>query len=195
MLNSILSDTQSDVHSFTLQFAGCGRHALPIVLSKQFVTENAQNSYGDTAKVLIHEWAHYRYGVFNEFGFPADPLYPLYYSIPGKPSDIYVTSCADGVHDINFELKTQNEIHCELSTNNQTGMPDDGLCIPLPDITNNTFKSSFMYQQAVRTVDSFCGSNGHKHNVNAPNKQNVLCNGRDTWNVIESHPDLLTLVL
>ena len=30
-------------------------------------------------KVLTHEWAHLRYGVFEEYGYPGDPAYPLFY--------------------------------------------------------------------------------------------------------------------
>ena len=32
-----------------------------------------------SGKVLTHEWAHLRYGVFEEYGYPGDSAYPLFY--------------------------------------------------------------------------------------------------------------------
>ncbi|MPC89047.1 Calcium-activated chloride channel regulator 4A [Portunus trituberculatus] len=32
-----------------------------------------------TGHVLMHEWAHYRWGVFEEYGHPKDPVYPVSY--------------------------------------------------------------------------------------------------------------------
>ncbi len=29
--------------------------------------------------VFVHEWAKFRYGVFEEYGYPGDELYPLFY--------------------------------------------------------------------------------------------------------------------
>ena len=30
-------------------------------------------------KVFVHEWAKYRYGVFEEYGYPGDDRYPMFY--------------------------------------------------------------------------------------------------------------------
>ncbi|KAH7956468.1 hypothetical protein HPB52_010002 [Rhipicephalus sanguineus] len=40
-------------------------------------TPHTADASGDY--LLVHEWAHLRYGVFDEFGFPKDPLYPAVY--------------------------------------------------------------------------------------------------------------------
>jgi hypothetical protein len=177
-----------------MQFAGCGEHALPIVLSKDLI-ESVDDKYGDIAKLLVHEWAHYRYGVFNEYGFPNDKIYPAFYSIPGSDkSDNRVTACADGLDSFNNITQDTNGYSCEMSTNNETGLPINENCIPLPVVENNTMKSSLMYSQSLPEVTRFCGfeesdKTKHKHNVNSPNKQNILCNGKDTWSVIKSHLD------
>ncbi|XP_049520451.1 calcium-activated chloride channel regulator 4A [Dermacentor silvarum] len=34
--------------------------------------------------LVVHEWAHLRYGVFDEFGSPKDPLYPAVYIREGQ---------------------------------------------------------------------------------------------------------------
>ena len=30
-------------------------------------------------KVFVHEWAKFRYGVFEEYGYPGDDRYPMFY--------------------------------------------------------------------------------------------------------------------
>ena len=194
--------SESSVHSFSMQFAGCGQHALPIVMTKQLVLGGAQQ-LGDTDRLLVHEWAHYRFGVFNEFGFASDPIYPAYYSIAGNPEpnpEVLINSCTDDHKNFNYQSYNvdSGQNNC-MSTSNSTGMPIDDRCIPLPDAHNNTFVSSLMYSNSVVNVTKFCGSdstNGvHKHNVNPPNKQNILCDGKDVWTVINSHKDLQKYVL
>ena len=41
-------------------------------------------TWGDPAKLFVHEWAKLRYGVFDEFGFSRDPLYPNYFKYNGQ---------------------------------------------------------------------------------------------------------------
>ena len=44
-------------------------------------------------KVLIHEWAHYRYGVFEEYGYPDDTQFP--YSYINANGERRLTGCND----------------------------------------------------------------------------------------------------
>lgn len=37
------------------------------------------NDFIFSGKALVHEWAKYRYGVFDEFGYNDDPIYPQCY--------------------------------------------------------------------------------------------------------------------
>ncbi|XP_054164190.1 calcium-activated chloride channel regulator 1-like isoform X2 [Oppia nitens] len=185
--------------SFTKQWGGCGQHALPIVMTKPSVTAS-EPIYGDTAKLFVHQFAQYRYGVFNEFGFPSDPLYPTHYSIPGNPdsNQILVNSCADDHQVFNVTTQTQLGQNCRLIVGNGTGLPikDPDFkqqCIPVPKPSDNSYESSLMYSPSVDSVNQFCGYHStkklHKHNLNSPNKQNSLC-GSDTWTVISKHPDI-----
>ena len=32
-----------------------------------------------TGKVFVQEWSKFRYGVFEEYGYPGDNVYPLFY--------------------------------------------------------------------------------------------------------------------
>ena len=46
-----------------------------------------------TARVLVHEWAKYRWGVFEESGYAGDPLYPSFYR---RTADQWApTGCSD----------------------------------------------------------------------------------------------------
>ena len=40
----------------------------------------AANYYGLQGQVFLYEWSKLRYGVFEEHGYPGDPLYPMFYS-------------------------------------------------------------------------------------------------------------------
>lgn len=193
----------------TLQYGGCGVHGLPIQLLQKVIIDSSTTStsspdlsLNETAKNLINQWALYRYGVFNEFGFPGDKLYPAYYGIPGSNQDknIQVTSCSDPPN-FTSEIKNIQGSNCRLTINNQTGLPQDENCLPLIKWDNQTdIKSSLMYQSKIPSVKSFCGESkfadneqqqGHKHlhNYSARNKQNLLCDEQDVWSVIKSHKD------
>ena len=36
--------------------------------------------FGPAGQVFLYEWSKLRYGVFEEHGYPGDPLYPMFYS-------------------------------------------------------------------------------------------------------------------
>jgi hypothetical protein len=43
-------------------------------------------------RILLHEWAKFRYGVFEEFGYYNDPIFSPCYSMGGKD---WYSSCSD----------------------------------------------------------------------------------------------------
>ncbi|XP_042147283.1 calcium-activated chloride channel regulator 1-like [Ixodes scapularis] len=95
---------------FTVQHAGCGLQAKRLVLSAGFlrlVDEGGPKAamYGPPERVFVREWAHLRYGVFNEAGYPGDPLYPAYTARTGSsdPTDVVLTSCTDTPLDLDWK--------------------------------------------------------------------------------------------
>ena len=40
---------------------------------------NFEEDFGPYGHVFVHEWSKFRYGVFEEHGYPGDPLYPMFY--------------------------------------------------------------------------------------------------------------------
>ena len=66
----------------TLQPGGCGERGKFIHLTPEFVinlNDTSTDTFGPLEKVFVHEWSKLMYGVFEEFGYPGDEQYPLFY--------------------------------------------------------------------------------------------------------------------
>ena len=37
------------------------------------------SAYGNWGKVIVHEWAKLRWGVFEEHGYPGDSQFPMFF--------------------------------------------------------------------------------------------------------------------
>ena len=46
-----------------------------------------------TGHVFAHEWSKFRYGVFDEFGYPGDSQYPAFYVSPRDPEELLPNFC------------------------------------------------------------------------------------------------------
>lgn len=59
----------------------------------------------------MHEWAHYRFGVHDEYGKPGDPIYPLFFR---QGNMINPNVC----HDVGFNFKvidiSNNSTKCKI---------------------------------------------------------------------------------
>ena len=67
---------------YTLQPGDCGDRGKFIHLTQEFIThikDTSADIFGPIEKVFVHEWSKLRYGVFEEFGYPGDKQYPLFY--------------------------------------------------------------------------------------------------------------------
>ena len=72
---------------YTQQSGQCGSRGDVIHFSSKYFTEynTSFSEEGDPGKVFVREWAKYRYGVFDEIGFPGDTQYPnFFYTRDGK---------------------------------------------------------------------------------------------------------------
>uniref|UniRef100_A0A147BHD2 Putative calcium activated chlorine channel n=1 Tax=Ixodes ricinus TaxID=34613 RepID=A0A147BHD2_IXORI len=179
---------------FTVQHAGCGLQAKRLVLSAGFlrlVDEGGPKAamYGPPERVFVREWAHLRYGVFNEAGYPGDPLYPAYTARTGSsdPTDVVLTTCTDTPLDLDW--KTTSGQQCVAHVDPLTGRPDGDDCHAVPNRTQENVFSSIMALQTLPNVNQFCDGDEHLHNDEAPSKQNVMCGYRSTWDVISNHAD------
>ncbi|KFM72670.1 Calcium-activated chloride channel regulator 2, partial [Stegodyphus mimosarum] len=163
--------TNSDLfdNPYTIQHAGCGKQGLRIHIPSKFLTSTKSSK----AKALVREWAHYRYGIFDENGYPDDELFPTCYKIPGSDI-IHVTSCTNekAVYDfrINSQVKEDNI---------------SATCNPIPVRgRNDHIQSSLMDKMEFPKVTHFCDDEDYPHNRNTPSKHNAFCKEQSTWKII-----------
>ncbi|XP_048015954.1 calcium-activated chloride channel regulator 1-like [Megalobrama amblycephala] len=123
-------------------------------------------TYGSRGKVLVHEWAHLRWGVYDEYS----ETKPFYYS-NGR---IEATRCSK-----NIEGQFYDESRQPCQTDPQTLLPTEW-CKFFPNKYQNT-DSSIMFLPSLDSVSKFFHEN--EHNYEAPNLQNKKC-GKATRTVI-----------
>ena len=65
-----------------MQNRECGEPGDYTHLTSWFILNHASNAsdkFGRTDKVVVHEWAKLRWGVFEEYGYPGDAMFPMFY--------------------------------------------------------------------------------------------------------------------
>ena len=178
---------------YTLQTGGCGAQGEYIQVTPEFLTgyQTMETIFGPPGQVFVHEWAKYRYGVFEEFGYPGDSKYPMFYfkaqwTIGGQVNKITPNFCTNTeLQDFTMEDVVTGGA-CNIDEN--TGLPDIN-CIPVIG-TNNAIKSSIMALPFLRENDQFCDDTEVlMHNSDIPNKHNDMCNQQSTFQVIKKHED------
>ncbi|KAE8610707.1 hypothetical protein XENTR_v10012213 [Xenopus tropicalis] len=160
---------------YTLQYGRCGEAGKYIHMTPDFLlNDNLISIYGPRGRVFVHEWAHLRWGVFDEYNYEK----PFY--IAGN-KNIEATRCSADI--IGTHIKQPQGLPCNRDP--QTGLYEDG-CVFVPE-QNQAAKASIMYLQALPSVTEFCDKN---HNTEAPTLQNRICNSRSTWDVIMNSTDI-----
>ncbi|XP_036112336.1 calcium-activated chloride channel regulator 4 isoform X1 [Molossus molossus] len=165
---------------YTTQFSGCGVKGEHIHFTTDFVLGKKQNQYGPTGRLFVHEWAHLRWGVFDEYN-DNEPFYSV------TPRRIEATRCSESVTGMNRVYKCQGN-SCALSKCkiNSTTQLYEKNCQFFPD-KEQIEKTSIMFMQSIDSVVEFC--NEKNHNRDAPNLQNKMCQSRSTWEVISISED------
>ncbi|XP_048015951.1 calcium-activated chloride channel regulator 1-like [Megalobrama amblycephala] len=152
---------------YTLQYGKCGDEAQYIHFTPNFLRDDKLiKTYGSRGKVLVHEWAHLRWGVYDEYS----EIKPFYYS----NGCIKATRCSK-----NIKGQFYDESRQPCQTDPQTLLPTKG-CKFFPNKYQNT-DSSIMFLPSLDSVSTFCREN--EHNYEAPNLQNKKC-GKATRTVI-----------
>uniref|UniRef100_A0A4X1UBV5 Calcium-activated chloride channel regulator 1 n=1 Tax=Sus scrofa TaxID=9823 RepID=A0A4X1UBV5_PIG len=167
---------------YTKQFTECGEKAEYIHFTPDFVLGKKQNEFGPSGRLFVHEWAHLRWGVFDEYN-DDEPFYSA------KSKKIEATrhghlNCITGINRVN---KCQGGScitrTCRIDANTKLYEKD---CQFFPD-KYQTEKTSIMFMQGIDSVAEFC--NEKNHNREAPSLQNKKCDSRSTWEVISSSED------
>ncbi|XP_042884897.1 calcium-activated chloride channel regulator 4A-like [Penaeus japonicus] len=170
----------------TEQPGGCGDPGLYIHLTpKYLISDNEADVWGPRSKVFVHEWAKYRWGVFDEFGYPDDEMYPLFYAttniVEGEVEiTVHPNYCAN--ERLEGDLRDISGKECSYVDD----LPDKN-CRFVPD-EKQVAVSSLMSFYYIANIEKFCDKT-RRHNLRAPNKQNTKCDHRSVWAIIETHND------
>ncbi|XP_072145775.1 calcium-activated chloride channel regulator 1-like isoform X3 [Dermacentor andersoni] len=139
------------------------------------------------AYTFVHEWAHLRYGVFDEYGTRGDDSFPETYCVDGQ---VQLSACSE---NIPFTANLKNGSPCP--TDEKCHFGED--CIVKPYIGHKTLaESSIMFMPHVKNLSYFCESTNKKrrlHNSAAPTKQNNMCGGASVLDVILKSDDFKDL--
>ncbi|XP_076042659.1 calcium-activated chloride channel regulator 1-like [Oratosquilla oratoria] len=156
---------------WTLQVGGCGAPGERMHMTQEYLTaRNQSESVGDAGRVLVQEWAKFRWGVMEEYGHLGDPLYPPYHRT--SVHDHAPTGCS------NIPVQGTPS-SCD---------PQRETCHFIPSVSkNNGVTSSLLYMHFLPHVTEFC--NKQTHDPKSPTKHNVLCQGRSAWEVMQRHSD------
>ncbi|XP_030062589.1 calcium-activated chloride channel regulator 2 [Microcaecilia unicolor] len=166
---------------YTLQYGGCGKEGKYIHFTPNYlISDDLISVYGSRGRVFVHEWAHLRWGLFDEYNYEK----PFYIT---KENQIKATRCSANLTGLFVcERNSCPDGDCVLGS--QTGHFEEGCTFLANKLQNAT--SSIMYMQALFSVVEFC--NESTHDAEAPNLQNRMCDYQSTWDVIMGSPDSKT---
>ncbi|KAI0233122.1 Calcium-activated chloride channel regulator 1 [Lamellibrachia satsuma] len=157
---------------YTQRVGGCGKRGEFVHITPKYVSDPTYASrWGPRGRTMVHEWAHYWWGVFDEYPTRNKP----YYTDPnGQLSPVMCPANFPG------DWLTPRGDPCQAGARGCRFIPQD------PPETG----PSFMAFYHLPNVTQFCNESGdHPHNVFAPTKQNKMCNRRSVWSVIQQHAD------
>ncbi|KAK3877916.1 hypothetical protein Pcinc_017426 [Petrolisthes cinctipes] len=156
---------------WTLQPQGCGVPGRFLYLPYSFLIKISPTARG---KQVLHEWAKYRWGVFEEYGVAGDPVFSLaYYTASNLTTN---TSPA----------WTPN--YCSDTTLNGTFRePCDWPDCEFEFAAEQAAQSSLLALPTLSSVSLFCDNTTHQ--ALAPTKHNARCAGRSVAEVLHAHPD------
>ncbi|XP_051963013.1 calcium-activated chloride channel regulator 3A-1-like [Xyrauchen texanus] len=156
---------------YTNQYGECGSESQYIHFTPNFlINDKLIEPYGTRGRVLVHEWAHLRWGVYDEYSEEN----PFYHSA----GHFEATRCSKNIAGQFMDITTGSLQKCSIDP--QTRLPTKG-CQFFPNKQQYT-NSSIMFLPSLQSVSAFCKE--HEHNIFAPNMQNKKCGNKATWTVI-----------
>uniref|UniRef100_H2ZKL7 Calcium-activated chloride channel N-terminal domain-containing protein n=1 Tax=Ciona savignyi TaxID=51511 RepID=H2ZKL7_CIOSA len=175
---------------YTLQYGQCGDPGKYIHLTPNYILSNdIVQSFGPKGKTIVHEWAHLRWGVYDESA--TEGYDEFYYDTNGK---LEATRCPVSLNGENIAIdwKTGEMKPCQMDQH--TNWVPGANCTFIPyENQDPMLSSSMMSHQYIDQIFTFCHDDPNdpvnQHNKKAPNEHNRLCNQRSVWDVIMSSAD------
>ncbi|XP_077986468.1 calcium-activated chloride channel regulator 1-like [Glandiceps talaboti] len=176
---------------YVKQHGPCGEKAEYMHLTPRWIIDRkwSEGNFGDSGKVLVHEWGHMQYGLFDEYATDIDKGY---YTDPS--GIVTATRCSDAITGQSYDFTNCDRHGCErCNTDPESGVIPDPWCVFVPDEPNEG-TGSYMYANYLESVVHFChsdptGDSNARHNPLAPNDQNELCLYKSAWDVMENSTD------
>ncbi|KAJ8028766.1 Calcium-activated chloride channel regulator 1 [Holothuria leucospilota] len=180
---------------YTKHFEGCGKQAIYIHLTSHFLLDNSlEDNFGDFGRVLVHEWGHFRWGLFNEY---PDKV------VDGRRAKYFYRSSETGLFEPVACPRLWRMMTLKYTGNEDKpyrlcqGSPEDGYergCVSIANSSQPEFSASIMFGMLnLPQITHFCDNNPSDpetfHNSEANNKLNRLCGGRSSWEVMREHDD------
>ncbi|XP_021545829.1 calcium-activated chloride channel regulator 1 [Neomonachus schauinslandi] len=164
---------------YTEQMGNCGEKGERIHFTPDFLAGKKSNIYGSQERVFVHEWAHLRWGVYDEYSNNEK-----FYLFNGRREAVRCSTGITGKYGVQHcQGGSCTTRPCRIDT--ATGLYKEG-CEFLPS-RYQTEKASIMFSPSIGSVVEFCTEKNH--NKDAPNPQNQKCNLRSTWEVIKDSED------
>ncbi|XP_077492303.1 calcium-activated chloride channel regulator family member 3-like [Amblyomma americanum] len=178
-----------DDRPFTTQVKPCGEPGEYIHLTPGFLatlTNSTAKKFINPAYVFVHEWAHFRYGVFDDYGSLNDSRYPLTFCYNNT---VRLNACSSRIV---FSPITAEGRLCSI---NKKCRLHRNCKVIIKQLEHDPVQSSIMFMPYVANVSQFRDSRKGPcpHIPYAPNKQNEYCDQRSTWDVISKHEDFKNL--
>eukprot|EP00058_Branchiostoma_floridae_P014583 XP_002600071.1 hypothetical protein BRAFLDRAFT_79673 [Branchiostoma floridae] len=135
-------------------------------------------------RVLVHEWGHLRWGLFDEYASEDANAFYIH-----ENGEVQATRCSLAIRGAYRHKDTREECRRDPTT----ALYEAG-CRFEVDRNSTDATGSIMYAPYLDTVFEFCHGNESGdplsyHNSQAPSPQNLRCGGRSAWDVMLEHPD------
>ncbi|KAI8511258.1 chloride channel [Branchiostoma belcheri] len=139
--------------------------------------------FSHTGRVLVHEWGHLRWGLFDEYA-SGDNAFYLH-----ENGEVQATRCSLAVRGAYRHRDTGQPCRRDPAT----ALYEAG-CRFEVDRNNTDATGSILYAPYLDSVFKFCHGNESGdplsyHNSQAPSPQNLQCGGRSAWEVLSDHRD------
>uniref|UniRef100_A0A4W2HBC2 Calcium-activated chloride channel N-terminal domain-containing protein n=1 Tax=Bos indicus x Bos taurus TaxID=30522 RepID=A0A4W2HBC2_BOBOX len=137
---------------YTLQYGRCGEKGQYIHFTPNFLLTNNLPIYGSRGRAFVHEWAHLRWGIFDEYNGDQ----PFYIS---RRNTIEATRCSTHITGTNVIVKCQGGscITRPCRRDSQTGLYE-AKCTFIPE-KSQTARESIMFMQSLHSFSKTSNQN------------------------------------
>jgi len=147
--------------------------------------ENLQNTMdriGPLGSLILKQWMSYRYGIFEEVGFPLDTVYPSVYCDGGS---LVASSCNNvALNETGFSSIRGNAQDCSCGQGSQ-----DYCMYVVGHEQDEYLLSSIMSFSQIPSNTVFCDSEYFPHDPTHPTIHNHICDKQPTFDVVLQHYD------